>query len=332
MSDHWIILLDQSSSMEAPFSSNYKFSGHTESGDYRTKLEAAKDRLIKEVCGLTNSTVSVVAFSDDAQVVCTADCVDYQKIARSLDQFPGRGGGTELALALTLAHKTYRTSAPSGFTSILVISDGLADEFAAEHAAKQCAASRIPISTILIDPTEDGERLARKISIGGKVSGVTSEQQFSEAMDSARSEHAMASKRAEAAQDNVPTAILGIVAGVAAIVGASVAITGIFTQVIASPTIALPISVSASCVIAAAVMTWIATSKVQSPNGIYLSSSAPQPHFPKVPRFERRTRFVAIMTAIGAIVGAVFLLTLAWANHHSREDDGGNDAKLPMCD
>lgn len=310
MSAHWIILLDESGSMFQPFTGGHAFSGHTETGAYRTKIEAAKDRLLREINGLQNCIVSIISFSSDAAVICSELSSEVATIRKLLDRPRDHGGGTNIAAALDAALIAAKRQESATFTSILLISDGLSNEGDPIEAARRCASARVPISTILIDPTPEGERCAREISIGGRVSGVATEIDFARAMESAADAHAEAASHVP-----IQSALLGIVAGFAAVLGAAISLTGVIAKTVESPSVALPITVAALCIIASSGLFWVAYARTKWERGIYLSSNLNDIHYPIEYRFEKRTRIAAFFTGLGALAGAGLLLQLSWVSH-----------------
>ena len=137
MSDHWLILLDESGSMFGPFMGAHDFDGHIETGTYRTKIEAAKDRLLKEINGLHDSVVSIISFSSEAALICTESSSNVTVITEALEQPRETGGGTNIAAALDKALEVARRQRSATFTSILLISDGLSNEGDPFEAAKR---------------------------------------------------------------------------------------------------------------------------------------------------------------------------------------------------
>lgn len=195
----WAILIDTSGSMGEPFASSAAtstFSGLTEESAYHTKLEAAKEILLKQLHGLSETDVAIISFSDDAQLVCkgTAEKI---KDAHSLINSLTPSGQTNLAAALLFALDNIVISSSYNVISFLVISDGLSNIGNPVQAANKTVQSGFPIriSTILIDPTPEGEQIARAVSIGGDVRAVVSSITLQDAVTDERSAHVAAMER-----------------------------------------------------------------------------------------------------------------------------------------
>jgi len=178
MTSLWVILMDTSGSMGEPFSASAatsSFKGLLEEGTYKTKLDGAKEVLLKQLSGLSNTDIAVVAFSDDAHLVWSGTADDIKTVDESIVSMTPNGQ-TNLASAIMLALNDLAGSSSYRIISMLVISDGLSNVGDPVGAANACIQSGLPIriSAILIDPTPEGEDIARAVSIGGEVRGVAS--------------------------------------------------------------------------------------------------------------------------------------------------------------
>jgi hypothetical protein len=188
MSSIWIILLDTSGSMGGGFTSKQ---GHTpdplaEHGAWATKLDAAKELLLKQVATIRVQDLAVFQFTDEYSKIFqgTRDQLLAQShLIRKLDA----GGNTSIANAIggvevDPSFEKYRS------VNVLVISDGLSDLDAAAKAAESLLI-KYPfarIDTILIDDTDDGRKVAESVSINGTVRPVTSSIQLGSALSGAR--------------------------------------------------------------------------------------------------------------------------------------------------
>ena len=160
----WIIFLDTSGSMRNKFSGGPEPVGLVETGEWASKLEAAKELLIRRVSALRTPDVAIIQFASDADIL-------FHDAADRFSEFEGRirslqaGGGTDLAAAFREAFLLSRLSDYRDIR-VYVISDGLTDADQAEHAANEF--SRIypqsRVSVLLIDQTEKGNETAFRIA------------------------------------------------------------------------------------------------------------------------------------------------------------------------
>src|SRR4051812_20532791 len=117
--DLWVILLDSSGSMASPFSGNHQFAGHVETGDYATKIEAAKDRLTRELRGFPASHVCIIGFSDYPECLYLGAAEDTTTIQSKIQGIEANGS-TDIGAALGFGlQKVLET--PHDFASILLI-------------------------------------------------------------------------------------------------------------------------------------------------------------------------------------------------------------------
>lgn len=188
MSAIWNILIDTSGSMGKGFAQRDKASLDplTQHGAWQTKLEAAKEVLIRRISALRVQDIALYQFNSQPKLLYRgnrAGMLDRQDIIDNLSA----GGQTSIDVALDeVSSSPYLRRYQSA--SVLVISDGLSDPRAAEVSAKRLVNSfpSSRIDTILIDETEKGRRVAELISINGSVYTVESSIQLGEAAASAR--------------------------------------------------------------------------------------------------------------------------------------------------
>lgn len=172
----WIILLDHSGSMGDPFQGEAEFAGRVRESNALTKLESAKQALLTDLASLGTSTrIAIIAFTDQVSLRYEGLSGQMEEIRAELDRLQPNDG-TDIANALDFAVKYVAgVTELRGPRQVLVISDGLSDLDAARTAAERLVeAASGAIHAILIDPTEEGEQLARAIAIGGRVDAVTS--------------------------------------------------------------------------------------------------------------------------------------------------------------
>ena len=185
MSSLWAILLDISGSMNEPFSGKAEGPGITETGPYPSKLDAAKDYVLKQIRGITSGDIAVVAFASQVQLVCRGQATDTERFRKPIQALTA-GGGTNIASALLFALNKLGNLGIYKFIDFVVISDGLSNEGDPIAAAQQCATSsfRIRINTILIDPKDESIQIAQAISgpSGGETKSVTSSVRLATAL------------------------------------------------------------------------------------------------------------------------------------------------------
>lgn len=179
MNSLWTILIDVSGSMNDGFSGSGKPTGLVEKGNWRRKLDAAKDILYQQTSSLFETEVAIIKFNNNAELIYKGKPTDDKKIRDRIYSLSA-GGGTNIASGLLLALNTLNFERYSAIT-ILIITDGLSNEGDPIEAAREIVRKfpSIRISTILIDVTEKGKDIARKISINGDVRYAQSFQQLS---------------------------------------------------------------------------------------------------------------------------------------------------------
>lgn len=177
----WIILLDHSGSMGDPFSGKKEAAGRSKTSKAAIKLDAAKQALLEHLQGLGSpSDNALIEFTSSASVVFKGSSNDLKGIQHVLDSLQAYDG-TDISVALDTAAEYERTLQNVLTVRVLVISDGLSDRERAEAAAGRLVARRVIIDLILIDPTEQGESVARAITaINGSFWSVTSPEELSE--------------------------------------------------------------------------------------------------------------------------------------------------------
>jgi hypothetical protein len=180
MKSLWVLLLDTSGSMGNPFRSAGVFDGPFEASNAETKIDAAKEILLKQLRGLASTDVIIIAFSDYPETVFRSS--ENNSTLLSSLQHVTAGGGTDIAAAIEHAMSEVH---PNVIASILTITDGLSDYEPAVAAAQDAFSRGIRLSGILIDPTPEGEALLRAISLGGDVKAVGSAQSLDRAVGTA---------------------------------------------------------------------------------------------------------------------------------------------------
>ena len=311
MGDVWLILLDSSGSMGRPFSSDYRFRGdveHIDPSQYPTKLAAAKEHLIRALHGLPASDVAIVAFASAPSLMSKGHSSSPDAFRPDLDRITA-GGGTNIADALLFALHDVVRDEPYDYRSILLISDGLSNAGDSEGAAAECRSSGVPISTILIDPTPEGEHFAKEV-LRGPVRAVASPSDLEAAVIGVAKEHRAA------AETKPTTSLLGFVAVLTACVALTVTLTGVFTAAVEKPTIAIPITFSAVSFMANCILFFIAFARETLSTGIYISPTEWRNTVRY--KFEPNTR----RAAMGG--GILCLLFSGWLGYLAYNNGGAN--------
>jgi len=196
METQWILLLDASGSMGSQFTSDYNFSGFVEETEKKNKLEAAKEVLIRQINSLgTDCLITIIQFDSFPEVLFRG-----RKSEKTIIEFKvsgiEAGGGTNLPEALNLAlsecdFKKYY------LVHIILISDGLTNEGNIEETINRLLNKALIIDTILINPSKEGEDIARRISINGRVSAVQSSYELNKNFQESREKYEQVAKQAE---------------------------------------------------------------------------------------------------------------------------------------
>lgn len=200
----WIILLDGSGSMSEPFNNAAVTIGRQRTSEKATKMEAAKESLLIHLDGLGAATeVTIFVFQETAQLIYEGLSSDGGQIAAALSAIEPRGN-TNVGAALAAARQHADQTPQIAVIRVLLISDGLADAEQAELEARLLLKARIFVDVILIDPTEKGTDLSRRVVGGlGTVASVTSEPELQVAVGSASEAMAAESAVMETVRANV---------------------------------------------------------------------------------------------------------------------------------
>lgn len=178
-----IILLDHSGSMGEPFSGKTESAGRTRKTEAAIKLEAAKIELLRSIASLASPTpIALFEFTSSASLIYEGISNDHAAIRLALDGLAANDG-TDIAAALDRASEYATKLSNVSVIQVLVISDGLSGLASAQASAQRLARqSTVIIDVILIDPTDNGEQVARAIAVNGEVYFVTSSGEFTERM------------------------------------------------------------------------------------------------------------------------------------------------------
>jgi len=165
----WITLLDISASMDKGFSTTETPGPFSEQGSWRTKLEAAKELLIRQIADVRVQDVAVITFSDSAEKIFHGPRSQFDQAESAIRALRSQNN-TNLAAALTAVTDDPLFEEYDAL-SVLILTDGLSNRGDPNTAAQQLI-SKFPfarIDTILIDETPEGRLVAEIVSINGWV-------------------------------------------------------------------------------------------------------------------------------------------------------------------
>ena len=179
----WILLLDASGSMADPFAGSAEFAGRVRETAAKIKIDAAREALSLHLRGLGATTETrVFAFRNSAELIYSGSSADVPAIEAALARVQP-SGGTDVAAALSAALGEAAAHSNLPVIRVLLISDGLADPAAAQDASRRLLQLRMPVDVVLIDPSDKGLDLARKVAGEfGSVTAVASQAEISDAM------------------------------------------------------------------------------------------------------------------------------------------------------
>ena len=179
----WVLLLDASGSMAEPFAGSADFAGRVRETAAKIKIDAAREALSLHLRGLGAATEArVFAFRDTAELIYSGSSADVPAIEAVLARVQP-SGGTDVAAALAAALGEVAAHSSIPVIRVLLISDGLSDPAAAQDASRRLLQLRIPIDVVLIDPSDKGLDLARKVAGEfGSVTAVASQAEIADAM------------------------------------------------------------------------------------------------------------------------------------------------------
>lgn len=185
----WIILLDCSGSMGEPFRGLSTFEGRSVLAKADLKLDAARHALLERLPGIGKAKIALFTFTEQPSFILDGEANERDRIRDALDQLVPNDG-TDIAAALRAALEYADALSDPGVLRVLVVSDGLSDLEAAQEAAQSLAGRGAIIDVILIDPTDEGEAVARAIAIEGEVQAVTSPTGLAEHIGETAERHA----------------------------------------------------------------------------------------------------------------------------------------------
>jgi len=177
MKSQWIILLDCSGSMASQFASDYNFKGFTEQTENEIKFEAAKEILLKQLISRSEITEVVIIPFNSAPTLSFVGMTSESTLIQTVLDKLEPSGGTNIPDAIIFGiEQAHFDKHP--FIPFLIISDGLSKEGNLDEAINALRSHAVIVDTILIAPTAEGEAIAKRISINGKVTGVNSSFQL----------------------------------------------------------------------------------------------------------------------------------------------------------
>lgn len=179
----WILLLDASGSMGEPFAGSAAFAGRVRETAAKIKIDAAREALTLHLRGLGAATEArVFAFRDAAELIYSGSSSEIPAIEAALARVQP-SGGTDVAAALAAALDEVKAHSNVPVVRVLLISDGLSDPAAAQDASRRLLQLRIPVDVVLIDPSDKGLDLARRVAGEfGSVTAVASQAEIADAM------------------------------------------------------------------------------------------------------------------------------------------------------
>lgn len=175
----WIILLDCSGSMADPFEAAPR--GHVRRFEAKVKLEAAKKAVLFQLGRLDEETdVVLFGFTSTAEEICAGRAGE---VGRFESELAGVAAHNGIDIAEALNHAVaYVAARPDAAAKpvVLLISDGKSDVEEAKAAARKCISAGIRVDMLVIDPTEEGMRMANAIVriTQGQVEPVTSDDEM----------------------------------------------------------------------------------------------------------------------------------------------------------
>jgi Mg-chelatase subunit ChlD len=125
MSSIWVVLLDVSGSMDNGFSGSASTVPLAERGRWRTKLEAAKELLLRQVAASRVQDVAVITFSGSAKKIYHGSRRDFPRAEATIRALR-TDGRTDLASALMAVTVDQAFEGYSAL-SVLILSDGLSN-------------------------------------------------------------------------------------------------------------------------------------------------------------------------------------------------------------
>jgi hypothetical protein len=186
----WVFLVDISPSMDEGFSGSARHSMEpTEYGDYGSKLDAAKDRIPREVFARPNSDYIIVPFNDEPYLLMqgtTTSADSINECIEEVNQLETGGACTNIAAALRFPLRHVDNLGSYSKLRILLISDGLSNEGDPISASQDCDSAGFTINALVIDKTTEGLDLAHKIANGGAVSTVDTSSRFERGLEAIR--------------------------------------------------------------------------------------------------------------------------------------------------
>lgn len=178
----FILLFDCSGSMENPFSGGGGFTGRTKQSQASIKLTAAKETAINEVNGFNDgSDIAIIKFNNLANQIYHGSVKNREQIFEKINDIKA-GGKTNLAEALD---QTLSFSEKYERICCVIISDGLSNVGDPVSSAQKSVDAGIEINIALIDGTQDGLNIAKKVAINGRIYVVASAKELNESLKEA---------------------------------------------------------------------------------------------------------------------------------------------------
>jgi hypothetical protein len=196
----WIILLDHSDSMGRPFEArNFQFAGRVRLAEAESKLEEAKRQVLRQLRSLDAShDVALFGFTSTVSHIHTGPAGEYDEFARRLADVAATNG-TDIAAALNHVVALDLLRGRPHRPNVLLITDGQSDLLEAKAAAQSCIDSGLSVNVLLIDPTDEGRKMAEAIAkiTEGMWEAAATEEQLAVRLDEAARSYAEGVAQAE---------------------------------------------------------------------------------------------------------------------------------------
>ena len=173
----WIILLDRSSSMGEGFTGVPEMPARQRKISTRavSKWEAAREAVLQQMASMQPDEVIILyIFNSNASQVFNGTASETVRMEQLLQDLHPENG-TNLANALQYVHNDIRHLSFE-HRALCIVSDGLSDVEPAREAAQEIASAVSMIEVMLINPTEEGKRVAQAVAIRGRVTFIFQEQ------------------------------------------------------------------------------------------------------------------------------------------------------------
>ena len=315
-----VVLIDLSPSMSAAVEPDPHFLPQTRCDRQLTKLDLAKQGLLEAITGAGLEALVVITAGAEPSIVYHShlDDLNASVAAVAIDGIRPSREHINVGSAMECVRGVIQEYPGAPFARVFIVTDE--NDLAAEltpSAYDHLHADSLRVDTIVIlaHSRDNPVRLSDSLWFVGSVFAFQSilsddarDLAYPDVVPGAAMPGRTRSGSALVGAEKSPQALLGVIAIFATVVSLAAAVAGYFTNLLERPGTAIPIGGASLGLIAASIMLYIVFVKDVSAAGIYRSALDAEPYYPKVPRYKKWIRLLALFMGVVCIISSAVLL------------------------